>query len=124
MKRTVLIAKCIDISIICDRIVFKFDKEIDIKSKYLQIYTHNKSIIVCFLSGEIYYTANSKNLEIYMSALIERFYNKYCLINKAQYDGYLIESISVDKVQLWQDLGNLENPELEEINCYIRLLNE
>lgn len=125
MKRTVLIAKCIEIIKLNEKtLYFKFDKEIDFNSKYIQVNNFSRFDINCiFKSGKILYIVYPEFIDDCKTRAERWLLNKYCLLRSSKYNSMFVVPDPINKEVLWQDLSNLENPELEEIDCYIRMLN-
>lgn len=127
MKRTAQIAKCIKITRLNETsIMFTFDREILLNSSYIDISKNlNYWITVVINNDKIIYTTSVKYLEELKIRIEKEFLNQFCLLRSC----YLSHQVSIitepiNREVLWQDFGNLKNTNLEEIDFYIRILNE
>lgn len=120
--RTTQIAKCVDIVKLNNtELEFKFDRKINIDSEYIGISFKSSSISV--ITNHFLYTTSAKYLDDVKRNIEIQVLNKYCLLRSCTL-AVLITPDKIDAEQLWYDLSSLENPSLEEIDFYIKILNE
>lgn len=120
--RTTQIVKCVDIVKVSNKTLeFKFNKEININTEYISIsFTSTAPSVV---TNRFLYTTSANYLDDVKRNIEIQVLNRYCLLRSCTI-AVLIMPDKIDIEQLWYDFGNLENPSLEEIDFYIKILNE
>lgn len=114
-----VIAKCVDvISPEINVVELTFDREVDLKCHVVRV-SNSKTLSFEFVNKHGIWKQTLTNISLYKDYLLNKYVVIYSTINNMNHTVIL-----PSKEEIWKQLGSLENPELEEINCYIRLLNE